>query len=195
MRYWRVLVSLLLVFVFVGCGVEEGSAEKVRYEDGDKLELTSVVGSKITLLRKNGGFVLQGDESKILIIDIFGTFCKPCQEEAANFMDFQLKNDKDVLLIAFNYFETVSDEYVKENFASKFNAYYFIVNSSDNVKMVNTITKDIGYTKQMQVPFKVVLKDGKYKKITDVYEGNPENKFYIGKVDIEVIQKDIDKIK
>jgi len=195
MRYWKVLVSLVLVFVFIGCGVEEGSAEKPVYKNGDRLELKSVVGSKVTLLRKNGGFVLEGDESKILILDIFGTFCKPCQKEAANLMDFQLKNDKDVLLIGFTYLESVTDKYVVDNFSSKFNAYYFIVNSPDNDKIVNTITQDISYNQAVQVPFKVVLKDGKYQKVTDIYEGNPDNMFYIGAIETEVIKKDIEKIK
>jgi len=195
MKFWKVLVSLILVFIFVGCGVEEGSAEKPVYKDGDKIELTSVVGSKITLLRKNGGFVLEGDESKILILDAFGTFCQPCQKEAPKLMDFQLKNDKDVLLIGFTYLESVTDQYVIDNFSSKYNAYYFIVNSPDNDKMVNTITKDIDYNKAVQVPFKVVLKNGVYQKVTDIYEGNPENKFYIGAIETEIIKKDIEKMK
>lgn len=196
MRYWKILVSLLLVSFFVGCSSEEdGGPIEATYKDGDRIELVSVMGSKMTLLRKNGGFVLEGDEKKILMFDIFGTFCKPCQEEAPELMNFQLKNDKDLVLIGFNYLESVTNEYVMDNFSSKFNAYYFIVNSPDNEKMVDTITKDIGYNRAVQVPFKVVLKDGKYQKLTDVYEGNPDNKFYIGKVDLGVIQKDIDRIK
>lgn len=195
MRYWKILVSIFLVFIFIGCGVEEGSAEKPSYKDGDKIELQSVVGSKLTLLRKNGGFVVEGHEDKILMMDIFGTFCVPCQEEASNLMDFQLKNDKDLLLIGFNYLESVTNEYVVENFSAKYNAYYFIVNSPENDKIVNTITKDIAYQSSVQVPLKVVLKNGQYQKITDVYEGNPENKFYIGKIEIDVMQKDIDRIK
>ncbi len=195
MKFWKVIVSLLLVFVFIGCGVEEGSAQKPVYKNGDRLELKSVVGSKVTLLRKNGGFVLEGDESKILILDIFGTFCKPCQDEAANLMDFQLRNDKDLLLIGFTYLESVTDKYVVDNFASKFNAYYFIVNSPDNDKIVNTITQDIDYRSAVQVPFKVVLKDGKYQNVTDIYESNPDNKFYIGAIETDVIEKDIHKIK
>lgn len=195
MRYWKIVVSLLLISFFIGCGVEEGSAEKPTYQDGDKVVLTSVVGSKITLLRKTNGFVLEGDEDKILILDAFGTFCPPCQKEAPKLMDFQLKNDKDVLLIGFTYLESVTDEYVVANFSSKYNAYYFIVNSMLNDKMVNTITKDINYNKAVQVPFKVVLKGGKYQKVTDIYEDNPNNMFYIGAVETEVIEKDIEKIK
>lgn len=196
MRYWKIFISLALVLMFVGCGDKQAETlEKDIYKNGDKIELSSVVGSKLTLLRKNGGFVLAGDESKILILDIFGTFCVPCQEEAPNLMSFQSKNDKDVLLIGFNYLETVSNEYVIDNFSSKFNAYYFIVNSEKNEKMVNTITHDINYTQSVQVPLKVVVKNGKYQTITDIYDGAKDNKFYIGKVDIEIMQKDIDKIK
>ncbi len=195
MRYWKVLVSLALVFSFIGCGVKDGSASKSVYKDGERIELTSVMGSKVTLLRKNGGFVLEGDESKILMLDIFGTFCKPCQEEASSLMDFQIKHEKDILLIGFNFLETVTNQYVVDNFSSKFNAYYFIVNSPENSKIVNTITQDIEYRQALQVPFKVVLKDGKYQNLTDIYENNPNNKFYIGAVKIDVIQKDMKKIK
>ncbi len=44
------------------------------------------------------------------------------------------------------------------------------------------------------MPFKVVFKDGKYEKLTYIYGNNPENKFYIGKVGLNIIQKDIDKL-
>jgi len=195
MNNWKILVGLLLILVFVGCSEKEESHIKPTYKDGDKIELQSVVGSKVTLLRKNGGFVLQGDEDKILILDIFGTFCRPCQKEAPKLMDFQLKNDKDVLLIGFTYLETVSDKYVVENFSSKYNAYYFIVNSPQNNKMVDTITKDIGYNQAVQVPFKVVLKSGKYQEVTDPYDESPDNNFYIGAIDTEIIKKDVEKIK
>ncbi len=196
MRNWKVFISFALVLFFIGCsGGDEGTFEKVVYKDGDRLELTSVAGSKIILLRKNGGFVEEGNEGRILILDIFGTFCVPCQEEAANLMDFQLRNDKDILLVGFTFLEEVTDEYVLENFSKKFNAYYFIVNSPANEKMVNTITADIKYKQSVQVPFKVVLKDAKYQKVTDVYNGDPENMFYIGKIETDVIEKDIEKIK
>lgn len=194
------LISLMAVMtslLFLGCGSESSSTPAVKetYKEGDKVEIKSVAGAKITLLRKNGGFVLEDDESKIILIDIFGTFCVPCQEEAPSLMDFQLQNSDDVMLIGLNYFEEVSDEYVVENFAAKYNAYYFITNSPKNKKIVETIVQDIAYKGTLQVPFKVVLKDGKYQKLTDIYNAsNLENKFYIGKVGLDIIQKDIDKL-
>lgn len=191
------LIAVMTSLLFLGCGSESSSVPLVKetYKEGDKVEIKSVAGAKLTLLRKNGGFVLEDDESKIILIDIFGTFCVPCQEEAPSLMDFQLQNSDDVMLIGLNYFEEVSDEYVVENFAAKYNAYYFITNSPKNKKIVETIVQDIAYKGTLQVPFKVVLKEGKYQKLTDIYTpSNLENKFYIGKVGLDIIQKDIDKL-
>ena len=194
-------LAIVLAFFLVGCTSESSSSNKSGvvakevYKEGDKIELKSVSGAKITLLRKNGGFVIEGNEDKILLVDIFGTFCAPCQEEAPLLMDFQLQNADEVFLLGLNHLEEVSDAYVVENFAAKYNAYYFISNAPQNKKIVETILQDIAYKTALQVPLKVVLKEGKYQKITDVYSGNPENKFYLGKVSLDVIQKDIDALK
>ena len=191
------LISLIFVMVFMGCSGETSKSTplvKEIYKEGEKIELKSVAGSKITLLRKHGGFVIEDDEAKIVLIDIFGTFCAPCQEEAPSLMDLQLQNS-DVFLLGLNFLEEVSDEYVVENFASKYNAYYFISNAPQNKKIVETILQDIKYKSALQVPFKVLLKEGKYQKVTDIYTSNPENQFYIGKVGLHIIQQDIDAIK
>ena len=192
------LSMCLLSFFFVGCTQESkpvNTGLKETYKEGEKIELKSVSGAKLTLLRKAKGFVIEGSEDKIILIDIFGTFCAPCQEEAPSLMDFQLQNSDEVFLIGLNHLEEVSDEYVVENFAAKYNAYYFISNSPFNKKIVETIVQDIAYKSTLQVPFKVVLKEGTFQKVTDIYGGNPENKFYIGKVPLDIIQKDIDAMK
>ena len=191
-----ILLTFFAMLFLSGCGddASKSSAVVVPYKEGDKVELKSVSGAKMTLLRKANGFVIEDDEKKIVLFDIFGTFCAPCQEEAPSLMDFQLQNSQDVVLIGLNFFEEVSDEYVVENFAAKYNAYYFISNSPVNKRLVETVLKDLNYKQTLQVPFKVVFKDGTYQKVTDIYNNNPENKFYLGKVGLDIIQKDIDRM-
>ena len=192
------LLPFLLSFFLLGCFQESKpvvTLVKETYKEGEKIELKSVAGAKLALLRTAKGFVIEGSEDKIILIDIFGTFCAPCQEEAPSLMDFQLQNSNDVFLLGLNHLEEVSDEYVVENFAAKYNAYYFISNAPQNKKIIETIVQDIAYKSSLQVPFKVVLKEGVFQTVSDVYSNNPENKFYIGKVPLEVIQKDIDAMK
>ncbi|WP_442764505.1 TlpA family protein disulfide reductase [Sulfurospirillum cavolei] len=196
-HFLRLFLTILSLTFFVGCdsSTPKASPSVVEpFKDGDKVELKSVSGAKITLLRKNGGFVIEDDEEKILMFDIFGTFCAPCQEEAPSLMDFQLQNGDNVMLIGLNFFEEVSDEYVVENFAAKYNAYYFISNAAANKRLVETILRDIQYKATLQVPFKVVLKKGVYQNVRDIYTNLPDTKFYIGKVGLDVIQRDIDRI-
>lgn len=198
MKKYIGFMVVLIGLLFIGCSSEPKneaiSVVKETYKEGEKVELKSVAGAKLTLVRKNSGFVIEEDEGKIILIDIFGTFCAPCQEEAPSLMDFQLQNRDDVMLIGLNFLEEVSDEYVIENFAAKYNAYYFISNSPKNKKVVETILQDIAYKQALQVPFKVLLKEGAYQKVTDIYQNDPNNKFYIGKVSLDVIQKDVDKL-
>lgn len=198
MRYTKLILAGLIALLLSACGNEEVVQKKEEtkgFKVGEKIELQSVMGSKIELTRTEKGFVLANDAKKILIFDIFGTFCQPCKNEASNLMDFQLKNADDVMIVALSHFETVTNEYIVDNFSSKYNAYYFIVNDPRNKIIVETILDDIKYTEQLKIPFKVVLKDGVYQKLTDIYEGNTENRYYIGEVPIHIIQNDIDKLK
>jgi len=198
MRYWKVVVSVIFVLFFAGCGAEEGSASRAIYKNGDKVELTNVYGNqKLTLLRKDNGFVLESDPKKTIILDIFGTFCGPCQSEAPKITNFVNKNSDNIVFIGLNHLEDVTNEYVVKNFIEKFAAYYFIANKSNghsNDKLVDTIAHDIAYPSAIQVPFKVVLKDGKYQKLTDTEGDDPNIKYYIGAVDLKIIQSDLDKI-
>jgi thiol-disulfide isomerase/thioredoxin len=192
---FKIFLTLFAIIFFTACSSEEKIVKHESFQTGEKIELTSVMGSKITLVRTKNGFSIDGDEKKILMIDIFGTFCQPCKEEAAYLMDFQLQNADDLTLVALSHFEEVSNEYIVENFSSKYNAYYFIVNDPRNKQIVETILSDINYKMSLQVPFKVILKDGKYEILKDIYENKPDNRYYIGKVPIHVIQEDIDKMK
>lgn len=151
-------------------------------------------GAKFTLKRVNGGFVLEGHEDKVVMFDMYATYCPPCQKEAPHLTDLQVKYSKDFIIIALNTFEDVPDKYVDDEFRFTYGAYYFISNSKHNKIIIDTVLKDIAYKPAMQIPFKVVLKNGKYQKITDIYGGNPNNKFYLGAVDSGVIEKDLKKI-
>lgn len=174
------------------------SGEEVAFmpfKTGERFTLKSVVGGEVTIERTEKGFKL-ADSDKILMFDIFGTYCQPCRIEAPHLMDFQLKNSADFLMVGLIYFEDITDAQVIENFTKKFNAYYFISNSKQNERIVGQILSDIGYRHALSIPFKVVLKDGKYQRLTDINEGDERGKpYYLGMVDTDVIKSDIARIK
>ena len=198
----KLLLVLLCAFalVFLGCSKNESESyslgEYAPFKDGEEISLKSVSGASVSLVRTGKGFVLKGSD-KIVMLDIFGTFCAPCKAEAPHLMDYQLNHD-DFMLIGLITFEQISDKDVIEKFIKPFNAYYFIANEGEkNERLISQVLADIDYDSALSLPFKVVLKGGKYELLSDNLgeRGGKEALYYLGAVSSELVAKDLEKIR
>ena len=198
----KLLLVLLCAFalVFLGCSKNESESyslgEYAPFKDGEEISLKSVSGASVSLVRTDKGFVLKGSD-KIIMLDIFGTFCEPCKAEAPHLMDYQLNHD-DFMLIGLITFEQISDKDVIEKFIKPFNAYYFIANEGEkNERLISQVLADIDYDSALSLPFKVVLKGGKYELLSDNLgeRGGKEALYYLGAVSSELVAKDLEKIR
>ena len=198
----KLLLVLLCAFVlvFLGCSKNESESyilgEYAPFKDGEEISLKSVSGASVSLVRTDKGFVLKGSD-KIVMLDIFGTFCEPCKAEAPHLMDYQLNHD-DFMLIGLITFEQISDKDVIEKFIKPFNAYYFIANEGEkNERLISQVLADIDYDSALSLPFKVVLKGGKYELLSDNLgeRGGKEALYYLGAVSSELVAKDLEKIR
>ncbi len=198
----KLLLVLLCAFalVFLGCSKNESESyslgEYAPFKDGEEISLKSVSGASVSLVRTDKGFVLKNSD-KIVMLDIFGTFCEPCKAEAPHLMDYQLNHD-DFMLIGLITFEQISDKDVIEKFIKPFNAYYFIANEGEkNERLISQVLADIDYDSALSLPFKVVLKGGKYELLSDNLgeRGGKEALYYLGAVSSELVAKDLEKIR
>ena len=194
-----ILAALACAIFLAGCGEDETAKAPAKiegYKTGEEIALKSVFGKDLTLKRVDGGFVIKGEEDKILMFDIFGTFCPPCQKEAPDLTKFQIDNLNDFTIVALTHFENVTNEYVVENFAQKYNAFYFISNDAKiNDKLAAQILEDIKYERLESVPIKMVLKGGVYQELTDVDSGKFGVKYYLGGIRLDAMTKDFERIK
>lgn len=191
---------LLVLFLLVGCNKDNSgdfvdTTKSTYYSVGDKIKLKSVIGNEVTLVRVENGFKIEGSD-KILMFDIFGTYCQPCRNEAPHLMSFQLKYSNDFLMLGLIHFETITDEEIIDNFSKNYNAYYFISNSKENEKIIEQILKDINYTHALSIPFKVIYKDGKVMNLTnnEIPQSNMRN-YYIGSLKMDILERDFLRIK
>lgn len=186
------LSALLILSAFSGCAEEKvvNDFEFKEFEEGEQITLQSVMDKQLVLVRQNGGFVILNDEKKVLMVDIFGTFCAPCKEEAPHLTQLWRKNADKFTLIGLTHFESVSDDEVR-NFANNYGAFYFISNQKQNERLVKQILKDINYQNMEQLPFKVVLKNGVYQSVQDFWSKGKRVKFYLGKVPTSLMQEDL----
>ncbi|EAI4827254.1 TPA: TlpA family protein disulfide reductase [Campylobacter lari] len=197
-KFAYLFFTFAFAFLISACSSEEKIENEfafAEYKLGDEILLKSINGGEKTLVRKENGFVVKGEEDKILMFDFFGTFCTPCQEEAPHLTSLWQKNSNNFIIIGLSHFENVSDEAVKD-FAIKYGAYYFLSNSKENDRIVAQALKDINYQNMEQLPFKVVLKNGNYQNLTNFWDKDSKQfvKFYLGKVSTEVMQEDITRI-
>ncbi|MCH5335816.1 MAG: redoxin domain-containing protein [Campylobacter sp.] len=190
----------LSIIIFLGLFIVNCSDEEVKndlvfkeYKPGDKIILNSVNGGSKTLIRKENGFIIEGEEDKVVMFDFFGTFCAPCKEEALDLSKLWRDNTEHFTILGLSHFENVSNETVKK-FADDYGAYYFLSNESANDRIIAQILHDIDYQNMEQLPFKVVLKKGKYQELSDYWNENKKTKFYLGKVPIKLIQEDLERI-
>ncbi|EKQ4063389.1 TlpA family protein disulfide reductase [Campylobacter jejuni] len=196
MKKISALFLISLAFFLNACSKEEEIQNDFMFEEyhkGDKIVLNSVNGGSKTLIRTDKGFVVEGEEGKVLMFDFFGTFCTPCKEEALDLSKLWKNNSSKFIIIGLTHFEDVSDETVKK-FAGDYGAYYFLSNGSSNDRIISQILKDIDYQNMEQLPFKVVLKNGIYQKISDYWNNNTPTNFYLGKIPTELMQEDLNKI-
>ncbi|HFP7736573.1 TPA: TlpA family protein disulfide reductase [Campylobacter lari] len=197
-KFTYLFFTFAFAFLISACSSEEKIENEfafAEYKLGDEILLKSINGGEKTLVRKENGFAVKGEEDKILMFDFFGTFCTPCQEEAPHLTSLWQKNSNNFIIIGLSHFENVSDEAVKD-FAIKYGAYYFLSNSKENDRIVAQALKDINYQNMEQLPFKVVLKNGNYQNLTNFWDKDSKQfvKFYLGKVSTEVMQEDITRI-
>lgn len=195
MKIKFLFLSAFLAFVlgaFSGCAEEKvvNDFEFKEFEEGEQITLQSVMDKQLVLVRQNGGFVILNDEKKVLMVDIFGTFCTPCKEEAPHLTQLWRKNADKFTLIGLTHFESVSDDEVR-NFANNYGAFYFISNQKQNERLVKQILKDINYQNMEQLPFKVVLKNGVYQSVQDFWSKGKRVKFYLGKVPTSLMEEDL----
>ena len=196
MQKIRIIFSAFLIaFLFMACASEDVKNELdfKEFALGEKVPLRSVNGGEKTFVRKENGFVIEGEEDKILMFDFFGTFCQPCKEEALELSKLWQNNSKHFVIIGLSHFEEVSDEEVLK-FAKDYNAFYFLSNSKEKDRLIAQILKDISYQNMELLPFKVVLKDGVYQNVSDFWNKGKKVQFYLGKVPSELIQEDINTI-
>ena len=178
MKKTTILSSFLIFTLFFnGCGNEtkQKKVDQIQKKviNENEFHLRGLDDSKYVIKKQNGGFILQGFEDKVIILDIFATWCPPCQT-AVSYLSSLKEKYKDNLIIISLSIQTPIDDKKLSDFKKKYNANYIFVNSSENQRLIDAITSSLGVGKRFPIPFVVLYKDGK---LLGDYAGIAEEEF------------------
>ncbi len=179
-------LMFLSALIFQGCfstekqdsNVEE--ANSMISKSQNEYVLTSTDSKQYIIKKKADGFILEGAEDKVIIIDIFATWCPPCKAAASHLTSLQEKYKDELVIIGVTIEDNIANEKL-EDFKKKYNANYVLVNSTTNRRLVNDVAAALDVGDRFPIPLMALYKDGKL------------INHYVGAVEEEFIASDIKK--
>ena len=170
------LLSSLMTFslLFSGCSSDEDkAAEANALLAKNEIVLTATDKNQYVLKKKNDGFTLDNADAKLLILDIFATWCPPCQAEASHLSSLQKKYKNKIKIIGVSIEENIPDTKL-EAFKRNYHANYTLVNSSENRRLIDEVAQKLKLGNNFGIPLLVIYKDGK---LVHYYQGAVEEEF------------------
>ncbi|NOQ31245.1 MAG: redoxin family protein [Helicobacteraceae bacterium] len=175
------LATTFLIALLSGCSSDttsSGASAQNAMVSKDIYNLVGTEGESFKVTKKANNFFVDGTQGKVVIFDLFATWCPPCKAEAPHLGNLQRKYKDELLILGITIEENKGNESLNA-WKKEYNATYAFVNSSANQKLSRAIASTIGVGERFGIPLMVMFKDGKY--ITH----------YAGAVPEEMIESDI----
>jgi len=135
--------------------------------------LTGLNKQQYVLKKSANGFKLDGAEGKVVILDIFATWCPPCQAEASHLASLQ-KKYKDSLVVLGVTVEQGVENSKLQIFREEHGADYPLVNSTENSRLIQEVAKKLKIGRDFGIPLMALYKDGI---LINYYQGAVEEEF------------------
>jgi len=171
---------LLIGLLFSACSQdkqkEDSSANSIIAKN--QYVLTGLDNKQYVVQKELDGFKLEGAEGKVVIFDLFATWCPPCRATAPHLSALQTKYKDDLIVIGVTIEDALANQKLL-NFRDSYNAQYTLVNSSQNRLLVNAMAHSLELGNNFPIPIMAIYKDGKL------------INHYLGLVEEEFVESDI----
>ncbi|MDQ7043136.1 MAG: TlpA disulfide reductase family protein [Sulfurimonas sp.] len=176
------LIPLIAInLLFSACSKDESTTQEANsILSTNDFQLTELDRMQYNVTKGGSGFSVKEAKGKVVIFDIFATWCPPCQAEASHLSSLQEKYKDSLLVLGITIEDNINNEQLQE-FRTEYSANYALVNSSENSRFVDAIAKKLKIGSNFGIPLMAMYKDGVL------------INFYQGAVEEEFIESDIKK--
>ena len=171
--------ALAIMFIFQGCSSDK-TEEANNMISANEYVLTALDKKQYIVNKEVNSFSLQNAKGKVVIFDIFATWCPPCQASASHLTSLQEKYKDDLVIIGVSIEDGITDIKLQE-FAKQYGAEYTLVNSTENRRLVDAVASSLRLGDRFPIPIMAMYKDGVY------------INHYIGAIQEEFVESDIKK--
>ncbi|ABB44122.1 putative lipoprotein thiredoxin [Sulfurimonas denitrificans DSM 1251] len=166
-------LSIIATLLFQGCSEDKTKKEVNTMISTSEYVLTDLNNKQHVVKKVDKGFILAGAEDKIVIFDIFATWCPPCRGAAQHLSSLQEKYKNDLIIIGITIEDNIQNEKLAE-FAKTYNANYILVNSDQNRRLNSAIVKELELGDRYPIPTLAMYKNAK---LINHYIGATEEEF------------------
>lgn len=167
------ILSIISALLFQGCSEDKTKKDANSMIATSEYVLTDLNNKQHVVKKIDKGFILAGAEDKIVIFDIFATWCPPCRGAAQHLSSLQEKYKDDLIIIGVTIEENIQNEKLVE-FSKTYNANYILVNSDQNRRLNNAIVKELELGERYPIPTLAMYKNAK---LINHYVGATEEEF------------------
>jgi len=178
-RFHSSIVAIFIAIFLTSCSHSKKSDEESLVAK-NRYTLTDLHQKQYTITKKQNQFIQANTEGKVVLYDLFATWCPPCNALAPHLSSLQKKFPDTLVIMGVSIEKDISNNALQA-FLKKHNASYTLVNSKDNRALASAIASSIGVGSNFPIPLVVMFKDGHY--ITH----------YEGLVPEEMMQSDIQR--
>jgi len=176
----NIAIALSTVFFLTACSDSAQNDALNGLVSQSSYDLRDLQGIEYTVIREGNNYSIESLKDKVIIFDIFATWCPPCRAAAPNLAALQNKHSNDVKVIGILIEEEKTDAYV-QRFVDTYGATYSISNADDNRDLSRAIAASTEVGQSFPIPLMVMYYKGKY------------INHYVGAVPEEMIENDIDR--
>ena len=169
------LLSISTLFI-QGCSKEKEQQEvqtTKTTQHTNEYTLQTLHNTQLILEKKEDGFILKNKPHAILLIDVFATWCPPCQASASHLSSLQKKYKDAIKIIGVSIEDGIPVENL-QTFQKQHHANYTLVHTSDTRKLINDIAQKLHIGNNFGIPLLAIYKDGK---LLHYYQGMIEEEF------------------
>ena len=167
-------ISILSLFMFNGCSSDESANADVNdMVSANEYVLTGIDTKQYVVKKQADGFVLDNSKGKVVIFDIFATWCPPCRAAASHLTSLQKKYKDELVIIGITVEDSIANEKLTK-FRKEYNADYILVNSDQNRLLTAEIVTELGLGQRHPIPLMAMYIDGK---LINHYVGATEEEF------------------
>jgi len=177
------ILSTLIAFslIFNACSKKEDTTQEANEMlSANEFVLTGLDKKQYVIKKQGHGFILKDAKNKVIMLDIFATWCPPCRAEASHLASLQKKYKNSLVVIGVTVENNIKNSKL-ENFRNDNGANYVLVNSNENGLLIDAVASELQVGNDFGIPLMAMYKNGK---LINFYQGATEEEF---------IQNDIKK--